>query len=180
MWYLSSGIMKRVMIIGGSGSGKSTLARKLGELSSLPVIHGDKFQFRENWERVPDNERNAKLDAAADGDTWIIDGNYSATWPFRASRADTIIFMDPPRYLRVWRVLTRTLRYRGRPRPDMPDGCDERYDWAFLKWTWNYDRKRRPDALMLIAEARDDQRTFILKTVQESEDWLAEVATTVG
>ena len=37
--------MKRVMIIGNAGSGKSTLSRKLGELTGLPVVHGDHFQW---------------------------------------------------------------------------------------------------------------------------------------
>jgi len=170
--------MKRVMIIGGSGSGKSTLARKLGKVTGLPVVHGDQFQFVANWELVPDEIRNAKLNAAAESDDWIIDGNYSETWPFRSARADTIIFVDPTRYLRLWRIISRTVRYYGKNRPDMPEGCGERFDWNFLKWTWDYDAKRRANALNLIENARAGQTAIILKSTSQIEDWLAELPTT--
>jgi len=168
--------MKRVMIIGGSGAGKSTLARKLGEITGLPVIHGDRFQFEGNWALVPDEERNAKLDQAAMEAAWIIDGNYSQTWPLRLSRADTVIFIDPPRYLRMWRIISRTFRYYGRNRPDMPEGCDERFDWAFLKWTWEFDKKRRSNTLRFLETARNDKTVITLQSTRKTKEWLAKLA----
>ncbi|MDJ0612175.1 MAG: EutP/PduV family microcompartment system protein [Rhizobiaceae bacterium] len=167
--------MKRVMIIGGSGSGKTTLARELGAITGLPVVHCDKFQFREDWIRVPNEQRDAALNTAAQADEWIIEGNYSDTWPLRSSRADTIVFVDTPRYLRIWRVVSRTIRFYGKNRPDLPAGCEERFDLAFLKWTWSFDKNRRPNALKLIHEARSDQVAKIFKNIRDSEEWLAEL-----
>lgn len=167
--------MKRVMIIGGSGSGKSTLARKLGEITGLPVVYGDQFQFEENWKLVPDETRNARFDAAAQQDAWIIEGNYSFTWPLRSARADTILFVDPPRYLRMWRIISRTIRYYGKSRPDMPEGCGERFDWDFLRWTFGFDRERRPAALKLIENMRKEQTAIIFKSVRQIEEWLSKL-----
>src|SRR4051812_43283485 len=54
---------------------------------------------------------------------WIMDGNYSGTLAARLSRADTIVFLDMPTALCLWRVLCRTLRHIGRTRDDMAKGC---------------------------------------------------------
>ena len=78
---------------------------------------------------------------------WIMDGNYSGTLAARLSRADTIIFLDMPTSLCLWRVLCRTLRHLGRTRDDMAKGCLERFDWPFLKYVYSYRRDRRPQVL---------------------------------
>jgi hypothetical protein len=31
-------------------------------------------------------------------------------------------------------VYKRLFTYRGKTRPDMAEGCNEKVDWAFLKW----------------------------------------------
>jgi hypothetical protein len=43
--------------------------------------------------------------------------------------------------------LRRTLRHFGRTRHDMAAGCQERFDWPFLKYIWNYRRAHRPRVL---------------------------------
>ncbi len=133
--------MKRVMIIGNAGSGKSTLAGKLGALTGLPVVYGDRIQWKENWVLRPTGERDAMFLEAAAQPAWIIDGNNSNTMEYRFARADTLIFLDVPRYLCVSRAFMRSIRYYGRNRPDMPAGCNERLDWEFLKWIWSYNNR---------------------------------------
>ena len=165
--------MQRIMIIGGSGAGKSTLAIKLGEILGLPVIHADQFQFREGWEMRSFAERNQLMLEAISREEWIFDGNYSSTWNERIKRADTLIFLDVSRHTRLWRVLARSFWYFGRNRPDMPPGCNERFDWAFLKWTWDYDTRGRDNALDALESAKADKTVMIFRSAGEVETWLS-------
>ena len=43
------------------------------------------------------------------------------------------------------------MRDRGRRRADLPDGCGEGVDLAFLRWIWSYRRRDRPRVLALLA-----------------------------
>lgn len=141
------------MIIGGPGSGKSSLARKLGDITGLPVIHIDRIYWKPNWEmRSRDIIGSMTIDAAK-ADQWVFEGNHSETMDFRLSRADTLIFLDIGTIRRLWRVIKRSWVHRGRSRPDMAEGCPERLDWGFLKWTEGYRRNGRIKALKFIAQA---------------------------
>jgi len=131
--------MNRVMIYGGSGSGKSTLARDIGKITGLPVVHIDPMYFRAGWVQRPKPETTELVLAAMTREEWVFDGNHHGTFPDRIARADTIVFMDFPTWLRVTRVIWRTIRYRGKNRPDMAAGCPERFDMEFIfKWVGGY------------------------------------------
>lgn len=143
--------MQRVMIIGGPGSGKSTLARALGESLDLPVYHIDQLFWRPGWqesEKGPFNERLRRLYLE---ERWLVEGNYSRTWPERVARADCIIFLDLPTRLRMTRLVKRILGGYGRVRPDMAPGCPEKLDWAFLRYAATFGSHSRPQALALLA-----------------------------
>jgi adenylate kinase family enzyme len=77
--------------------------------------------------------------AAIAQDTWVFEGNHHATFPERIARADTVVFLDFPTVLRVWRVILRTWRSLGKTRPDMGAGCPERFNLEFIfKWVAGY------------------------------------------
>ncbi len=65
----------------------------------------------------------------------------------RLKAADTVIFLDIHRTICVYRAFKRMLRYRNKTRPDMAEGCEERFDLDFLKWIWNYPKTKRPGIL---------------------------------
>ena len=141
--------MQRIMVTGPSGSGKSTLARKLSGRLNLPVIHGDHFYYDAGWAEKSGAETVALFNRAADGARWIIDGNNSASMAYRAERADLIVYLDIGRTKRLARTFWRSLRYFSRTRPDMPDGCHERLDWAFLiGWVWKYPSQDKMERFM--------------------------------
>jgi len=135
--------MERVVILGCSGSGKSTLARALGEKTGLPVVHGDKLFWHSGWVESTKAEIDAKLLAAANGDKWIIDGNYMRTLPGRLERCDTVIYLDLPRWVCLFSVFKRFITSVGTVRPDMGEGCPEKIDWEFLTWIWNFNKTKR-------------------------------------
>ena len=76
-------------------------------------------------------------------DRWIIDGNYGRTIPLRLQYCDTVIWLDFNRVTCVLGVLRRVLKGRGKTRDDMGALCPERFDWDFIKYTWNFNRSNR-------------------------------------
>lgn len=73
-----------------------------------------------------------------------MDGNYSGTLDVRLEACDTVIFLDMPRLLCLWRLLKRAISYRNRSRPDMAEGCHEKLNLEFIFWVWNYASRTRP------------------------------------
>lgn len=137
--------MQRVLIVGPCGAGKSTLATSLGPLLKLPVFHMDQLNWKPGWIESHKDEIQEKLSAITIGDRWIIDGTYGGTLAPRLDRADTVLYLDYPIRLCVTRLLKRIWTYRGRARPDMTDGCPERFDLGFLFYLlqWNSGPKIR-------------------------------------
>jgi len=74
---------------------------------------------------------------------WIIDGNYGGTLDMRLARADTVIDLEFPAWLCVWRILRRVAGSWGRTRPDMAGGCPERLNLEFLLYTATFPLKAR-------------------------------------
>lgn len=130
--------MKRVLIIGPCGSGKSTLARELAPRMGLPLVHMDQLGWQAGWVETEKAELHARLAAVVAQDEWLIEGNYGSVLAPRLERADTVIYLDFPIRLCLWRLVRRIVGHRGRSRPDMPEGCPERFDAAFFWYVMNW------------------------------------------
>lgn len=163
--------MARVVILGCSGSGKSTLARALGEKTGLPVVHGDKLFWHRGWVESTKAEIDAKLLAAANGDEWIIDGNYMRTLPQRLERCDTVIYLDLPRWVCLFSVFKRFITSVGTVRPDMGEGCPEKIDWEFLTWIWNFNKTKRGKLYDMLTQC-SDKTIHIFKSRKEVKAFL--------
>ena len=166
--------MRRVLVIGSGGAGKSTFAARLGERTGLPVIHLDSLFWRAGWQETPRDVWAARVDELLKRDEWIMDGNYGGTLERRLEACDTVVFLDFPRALCLWRVLKRRARFRGRARPDMAEGCHERLTREFVRWIWTYPRERRPGVLKRLGELGGGRRVFVLRSPREAGRFLEE------
>lgn len=167
--------MKKVALIGSGGSGKSTLARSLGEKLNIEVYHLDAFFWKPNWTPTSKEEQSKVQNELVNKEEWIIDGNYNGTMDIRLNAANIIIFVDINRVICIYRVFKRMIRYRGQSRPDMAEGLNERLDFAFLKWIWDYPKTKKPVILKKLRQLPNDKKVIILKTPKEVQIFLDKV-----
>lgn len=166
--------MRRVMIIGSPGAGKSTLARRLAARTGLPLKHLDAEYWLPGWtEREPQDWQD-KLAALVSEDRWIIDGNYGSSLAPRASRADTIIHLDYPTALCLWRACKRIFTTYGRVRADSAPGCPEQFDPSFLGYIALFRTRKRAKLIRLVAGFRGTVICFTRPA--QAEHWLASLA----
>ena len=166
--------MERILVIGCPGAGKSTLSRQLGEKLGLPVIHLDRLFWKPGWAESTREEFDARLLAQLEHPRWIIDGNYTRTYPQRLTKCDTVIHLDFNRFVCLWGVINRVLKNYGQVRPDMPEGCPERFDWEFLKWVWNFNRTHRPRNLAAL-KAAEGITVITLKNRRQVQEFLRQL-----
>jgi adenylate kinase family enzyme len=103
--------MRRVSVVGsGSGAGKTSFARALARRTGFPFIELDAIHWQQgNWV-MPDREIfRARVEEATRGAAWVVDGNYSASRDLVWGRADTVIWLDLPPALMLWRTIRRTV-----------------------------------------------------------------------
>jgi len=162
----------RIIIIGNSGSGKTTLSYKLGELLKLPVIHLDKEYWKKGWVKTPKEEWDEKVRKIISEPEWILDGNFNSTLEIRINRADTVVFLDYNRFLCLLDVIKRIIKHLGKTRPDMAEGCPEKFDFTFIKWVlWGFPVKSRRNILKCLAKYNENEQ-IIIKSRAELKKFL--------
>ncbi|MDP6873215.1 MAG: adenylate kinase [Alphaproteobacteria bacterium] len=159
---------RRIAIIGCSGGGKSTLGRDLADRTGLPLIHLDQEYWRPGWKMPPPQDWAARHATLIAQPRWIIEGTFAATLPERAAAADLVIFLDLPRGRCLRRVLWRVVLSHGRVRADMAPGCPERFDAAFLRYVWTFQKRINPR----IEAAIDGHGHVRLRAPREINSWL--------
>ena len=124
--------MSKIVIIGSSGAGKSTFARVLSSIFKIKVFHLDRLLWQRGWEERNGYARMEILDKILlDDKQCIIEGNYLRFVKFHVAEANTIIFLDIPFYLCLWRVVKRHYTRQERRR-DIPEGCVDRLTFSHL------------------------------------------------
>jgi adenylate kinase family enzyme len=143
-------VVERVAVVGSPGSGKSTVAEALSVGLGLPHLELDSVFHQPGWQGLPADEFRGVVRAFTDRPAWVVDGNYTRqgisdlVWP----RADTVVWLDLPRWETMRRVGARTLRRILRSE-ELWNGNRERWigvvdprpEHNILLWTWiRYDR----------------------------------------
>ncbi len=161
--------MKKVVIIGSPGAGKSTFATKLAKQSGLPLIHLDYYYHDTSHDYEHDKEAwRRRVKELIKGKEWITDGNYCSTYDIRLPAADTIIFLNIPKRIVLWRIMKRRITYHKRTRPDMPSDWEEKADWEFLKYVWGFKKSYSSDIKMTL-ENYKDKDVFIVNSPNEAK-----------
>jgi adenylate kinase family enzyme len=124
--------MKKIVIIGSPGAGKSTLARRLMNPLGIEVFHLDCYFWEPGWKEKSIEARIKIQQQLVQGERWIIEGTYLGSSDERLNAADTIIFLDMPFFLCLWRVIKRRFKYNNKPRPDLPEGCPEKLHFPYI------------------------------------------------
>jgi hypothetical protein len=100
---------QRILILGRTGSGKTTLARQLAAAIGVPHVELDELYFGPDFSTVPLSVLRERTSAAIAGDRWVTDGNKSAVRDLVWPRADTVIWLDYPLAVSLWRLGRRAL-----------------------------------------------------------------------
>jgi adenylate kinase family enzyme len=85
----------------------------------------------------------------------------------RFEAADTIVLVDLPTRVCLWRAVRRSLLGRRLRRADLAEGCAERIDLASLRWIWRFRRKELPKILRRIEALDRGQRVIVLRSDAE-------------
>lgn len=100
---------QRILILGRTGSGKTTLARELSAAIWAPHVELDALYFGPSFSTVPLSLLRDRTSAAIAGDRWVTDGNKSAVRDLCWPRADSIIWLDYPLVVSLWRLGKRAI-----------------------------------------------------------------------
>lgn len=145
---------QRVLVIGTSGAGKSTFAARLAHRLACPHVELDDLFWGPRWTPKPPPQFAALVAAAAAGERWVIDGNYSSVQALLWPRATHVVWLNYSRPRVMWRVLRRTLS-RLLARRELWHGNRESWRRTLLSresilawaWTTHAQRARRFQAL---------------------------------
>lgn len=169
-----------------SGSGKTTLARALAERLQAPLVELDGLMHQPGWAPKRDEDFKHEVEQATAQDIWVVDGNYmqvvieGPVW----QRADTVVWVDPPRrtimrqlFARtVRRTLTREVLWNGNREP-LSNLTSIDPEQSVLAWAWITYK----GLTERYATAMDDPRWRHLKFVRlhsnaEARRWLGSLS----
>jgi hypothetical protein len=100
---------QRILILGRTGSGKTTLARELATAIGVPHVELDALYFGPDFSTAPLSVLQERTSDAVAGDRWVTDGNKRVVRELVWPRADTVIWLDYPLVVSLWRLGKRAV-----------------------------------------------------------------------
>jgi len=174
--------VQRISVVGNSGSGKSTLASRIAAALDIPHLELDSLFHQPAWQPLDTGEFRQRVSEFTGGQAWIVDGNYSKVRDIVWGRADTVIWLDPPRHRVMRQLIARTLR-RMVTRAELWNGNREEWRFLFnreesvLAWAWASHHKYRERYLSAQADPAYGHLAFIrLRTPDQAEALMRDVA----
>jgi adenylate kinase family enzyme len=172
----------KIAVLGYSGSGKSTLARLLAEKYRVDILHFDTVQFLPGWVIRSDAEKTRLAEEFLNThDAWVIDGNYSRFFfERRMEEADEIVFLLFNRFSCLYRAYRRSRIYAGKTRPDMAEGCREKFDWEFAAWILWKGRGKKNKQLFGDVMTRYPYKIVVIKNQKQLNAYMASKGVSYG
>ena len=144
-----SGIVDRVVVFGCAGSGKTTLARKLCARTGLTLVERDSLGV------LGSESYCAAITKLICQPRWVLDGAPYYVEDLVYPVADTVVVLDYPKPVVMWRVLRRTLAVevlRQRVGAHQPQGLAAWRDGEHpVRWAWSSYRDRHVEGLALMS-----------------------------
>lgn len=134
---------------------------------------------------VPVKTFQESVGRAVAGESWVTDGNYGGrgardlVW----ARADTVVWLDPPLRVILWRLFARALR-RSRSREELWPGTGNRetYRGQFLSrdtlfwWALKTFRRRRRELPLALARPEYAHLTVHrFRSARDAKAWLSRI-----
>lgn len=164
-------------MVGTSCSGKTRLARAIASRLDLPHVELDALFWGPDWTPVAPDLFRGRVDDAAAGDQWVIDGGYSPVRDLIWARVDTVVWLDYAMRIVLFRWARRTVA-RIRSGDEFWPGTGNRESLrnalrrdGLLWWILTTHRRRRRSMAVGLA-ARPDIRAFRLRSPAETASWL--------
>lgn len=178
----------RVSVVGNSGAGKTTLAGALASQLGVRYLELDAIHHQPGWQPLPVAEFRARVDTATATSGWVVDGNYSAVRDIVWARADTVVWVDPPRHTVMRQVIWRSLR-RAAGRTELWNGNRERWrnllsldpDESVIVWAWRRHSVYRARYLAASTQSAWHHLTFVrIRSRMDARRLLDRAEPTIG
>ena len=179
-----TGLVQRISVVGNSGSGKTTIARRLAAGLGTRHLELDAVFHQPDWQPLATSEFRRIVSEFTVGASWVVDGNYSKVRDIVWGRADTVVWVDPPRHRVMRQLVARTLR-RMATRAELWNGNREPWSNLFrldpeqsiLLWAWTNHRRYRDRYLAAEADPANADLTFVrVRTPADAAALLRDVA----
>ncbi|MBR8290504.1 MULTISPECIES: AAA family ATPase [Burkholderia cepacia complex] len=166
----------RILVVGSPGAGKTSLSRQIAKELGHPHIELDDLYWGEDWTPVPLEQWQNMLRSALAGERWIVDGHYGDSLALRLQLADSVVYLDLPTHICLWRVARRAFSrllgdrlslprlVRAHPRPR----ANHRF-LRFARFVVGFRRRERPKLVWLLRGHPRVVRLASPREVQEFE-----------
>ncbi len=168
--------MNRVSVVGVTGSGKTTFARRLAEKLGCQFIELDALHWEPNWVEAADEIFRERTAQALSRESWVVDGNYGKVRDIVWSRADTMVWLDFPLRVVLWRLSRRTFE-RVAFRRELWSGNRESLRMQLLTrdslFVWlfqTYWRRKREYPMLFALPENAHLRVVHLRSMREAEE----------
>ena len=103
----------------------------MAERLAVPFVELDALHWQPEWTPQDAIVFRSDVDGATAAERWVVSGNYSQIRDLTWGRADTIVWLDLPFPVTLWRLTRRTVR-RVATREELWNGNRETFRAAFM------------------------------------------------